>query len=88
MNSRYHNIIEVGKGAFGSVTKAIDRKLQYTEKCADDPFWNCVAIKKLFYDRRYEQRELSTLDEIKRNNLCANIIELKDRYFKKITDRN
>lgn len=40
-----------------------------------------VAIKKLFYDRRYEQRELSTLDEIKRSQLCENIIELKDRYF-------
>jgi hypothetical protein len=26
---------------------------------------NYVAIKKLFYDRRYEQRELSTLNEIK-----------------------
>ena len=40
-----------------------------------------VAIKKLFYDRRYEQRELSTLDEIKKKSICANIIELKDRYF-------
>jgi len=29
-----------------------------------------VAIKKLFYDRRYEQRELSTLDEIKRQKKC------------------
>lgn len=88
MNSRYLQMHEVGKGAFGSVTKAVDRRIQYTAKCADDPHWNCVAIKKLFYDRRYEQRELSTLDEIKRNNLCANIIELKDRYFKKIMEKN
>jgi len=88
MNSRYLTMMEVGKGAFGSVTKAVDRRIQYTAKCADDPHWNLVAIKKLFYDRRYEQRELSTLDEIKRNNLCANIIELKDRYFKKISEKN
>jgi len=40
-----------------------------------------VAIKKLFYDRQYEQRELSTLDLIKKKKLCKNIIELKDRYF-------
>jgi hypothetical protein len=39
---------------------------------------NFVAIKKLFYDRRYEQRELTTLNEIKDNNLCSNIIEVKD----------
>jgi hypothetical protein len=45
-----------------------------------------VAIKKLFYDRRYEQRELSTLDEIKKKSICANIIELKDRYFQRINE--
>lgn len=45
-----------------------------------------VAIKKLFYDRRYEQRELTILDEIKRNKLCKNIIELKDRYFKTLDE--
>jgi hypothetical protein len=39
---------------------------------------NFVAIKKLFYDRRYEQRELQTLNEIKSKNLCSNIIEVKD----------
>jgi len=41
-----------------------------------------VAIKKLFYDRRYEQRELSTLNEIKTKGLCQNIIEVRDQYFK------
>lgn len=43
---------------------------------------NYVAIKKLFYDRRYEQRELSTLNEIKDKGLCQNIIEVKDQYFR------
>lgn len=43
---------------------------------------NFVAIKKVFYDRRYEQRELTTLGEIKENNLCENIIEVKDKYFR------
>ena len=41
-----------------------------------------MAIKKVFYDRRYEQRELTTLGEIKDNNLCENIIEVKDKYFR------
>jgi len=45
-----------------------------------------VAIKKLFYDRRYEQRELTTLDEIKKSKLCRNIIELKDRYFQNVEE--
>lgn len=45
-----------------------------------------MAIKKLFYDRRYEQRELTILDEIKKNKLCRNIIELKDRYFQTIEE--
>ena len=76
--------MEVGKGAFGAVTKAVDTRIKWQDSFADDEYWNFVAIKKLFYDRRYEQRELSTLDEIKRNKLCTNIIELKDRYFKKI----
>ena len=70
-------IKEAGKGAFGSVFKAQDLQ----ENCF-------VAIKKLFYDRRYEQRELSTLDEIKKNGLCKNIIELKDRYFQNIENKN
>ena len=47
---------------------------------------NFVAIKRLFYDRRYEQRELSTLKEIKRNNLCQNIIELREKYFRRIDE--
>lgn len=58
--------------------KAADLQYQF------DPFNSnkYVAIKKLFYDRRYEQRELSILDEIKKKKLCKNIIELRDRYFK------
>lgn len=47
-----------------------------------------VAIKKLFYDRRYEQRELSILDEIKKKKLCKNIIELKDRYFQQVEEHD
>lgn len=46
----------------------------------DDPS-HFVAIKKLFYDRRYEQRELVILQKIKEKGLCKNIIELKDKYF-------
>ena len=69
---------EAGKGAFGSVFMAQDNhKINLP---ANDPD-KYVAIKKLFYDRRYEQRELSTLDEIKKLHLCRNIIELRDRYF-------
>ena len=77
-SQRYLILKEAGKGAFGSVYKATD--LQYK---SSDPFDSnkYVAIKKLFYDRRYEQRELSILDEIKKKKLCRNIIELKDRYF-------
>lgn len=40
----------------------------------------------MFYDRRYEQRELTILDEIKKKKLCKNIIELKDRYFKTLDE--
>lgn len=77
-SQRFQIVKEAGKGAFGSVYKAID-----LQKKTLDPFDNSqyVAIKKLFYDRRYEQRELSILDEIKKKKLCRNIIELKDRYF-------
>lgn len=81
-NSRYRIISEAGKGAFGSVFKAEDTHIQSLS-----PFTpKYVAIKKLFYDRRYEQRELSILDEIKRNKKCANIIELKDRYFQHLEE--
>jgi len=76
MEHRYQMIEEVGKGAFGSVSKAFDNRSK-----------GYVAIKKLFYDRRYEQRELSTLAEIKERGLCNNIIELKDRYFKNLMER-
>jgi len=47
---------------------------------------NFVGIKRLFFDRRYEQRELSTLKEIKRHGLCSGIIELKDKYFRRIDE--
>lgn len=57
---------------------AQDNNMSYLD--AKDPN-RYVAIKKLFYDRRYEQRELITLDELKKKHLCTNIIELKDRYF-------
>lgn len=94
---RYIHLKEVGKGTFGSVIKAIDTrecqpknivKLIQANSMARDtanPYQdpqNYVAIKKLFYDRRYEQRELSTLNEIKTKGLCQNIIEVKDQYFK------
>ena len=84
---------EVGKGTFGSVIKAIDTREVQTKNIpkliqassmprdATNPYQepqNFVAIKKLFYDRRYEQRELSTLNEIKSKGLCQNIIEVKD----------
>lgn len=83
-SQRYQIIKEAGKGAFGSVYKALDLQKKNTV----DPFDNSqyVAIKKLFYDRRYEQRELSILDEIKKRKLCRNIIELKDRYFQTIEE--
>ena len=80
---------EAGKGAFGSVFQALElNKLSamLPDQDAISQIHNLnqsmVAIKKLFYDRRYEQRELSTLDEIKDHGLCSNIIELRDKYFK------
>jgi serine/threonine-protein kinase BUR1 len=83
--TRYRIIKEAGKGAFGSVFKAEDTSYQ-----SNDPFDNrrYVAIKKLFYDRRYEQRELATLDDIKRRKMCSNIIELRDRYFQNIEEED
>jgi hypothetical protein len=96
-SERYIHLKEVGKGTFGSVIKAIDTRevqpkniiklIQASNLPRDyanpyqDPC-NFVAIKKLFYDRRYEQRELSTLNEIKSKGLCQNIIEVKDQYFR------
>jgi serine/threonine protein kinase len=88
---------EVGKGTFGSVIKAIDTRMvqpkliikllqaNSMQRDITNPYQdpsNFVAIKKLFYDRRYEQRELSTLNEIKSKGLCSNIIEVKDQYFR------
>ena len=42
---------------------------------------NFVAIKKLFFDRKYEQREVPMLLEIKNKKMNDNIIKLKDKYF-------
>jgi serine/threonine protein kinase len=50
-NQRYRIIKEAGKGAFGSVFKAEDTQVQ-TLNAFDTS--RDVAIKKLFYDRRYE----------------------------------
>jgi serine/threonine protein kinase len=83
--SRYKILKEAGKGAFGSVYKAEDTTLSNLSLLDHRRY---VAIKKLFYDRRYEQRELSTLDEIKKRKLCRNIIELKDRYFQNIEEQD
>jgi len=41
-----------------------------------------VAIKKIFYDRNYVQREVPILMEIANKNKCDNIIRLIDRYLK------
>ena len=47
-----------------------------------------MAIKKLFYDRKYEQREVPMLVEIKNKRLNDNIIKLKDRYLKQYQEVN
>lgn len=78
---RYQFIKEVGRGAFGSVFKAMDLKAaQSNSKNLNGE--NFVAIKKLLYDRKYEQREVPMLMEIKNKRLNDNIIKLKDRYLK------
>ena len=41
-----------------------------------------MAIKKIFYDRNYVQREVPILLEILRMNKCSNIIRLVDKYLK------
>ena len=83
---RYHIIKEIGQGAFGNVYKAID--LSYASKNLDktqteqENFDQFVAIKKIFYDRKYVQREVPMLMEIRKSDKCDNIIMLKDRYLK------
>lgn len=52
------------------------------------PADNFVAVKKLLYDRKYEQREVPMLMEIKNKRLNENIIKLKDRYLKQYTEAN
>jgi len=69
---KYILIKEVGKGAFGSVYEAKERSSQRK-----------VAIKKLFYDRKYEQREVPTLEEIKVANKCGNIISLESHFLRR-----
>lgn len=78
---------EVGRGAFGSVFKAMDLKAVQNSKNQQNPD-NYVAIKKLFYDRKYEQREVPMLVEIKNKRLNDNIIKLKDRYLKQYQEVN
>ena len=83
---------EVGRGAFGSVFKALDVKLaQQNNSKSQIPQTNIdnfVAIKKLLYDRKYEQREVPMLMEIKNKRLNDNIIKLKDRYLKQYQEVN
>ena len=84
---RYQFIKEVGRGAFGSVFKAMDLKAaQSNLKNVNGE--NFVAIKKLLYDRKYEQREVPMLMEIKNKRLNDNIIKLKDRYLKQYQEAN
>lgn len=78
---RYQILKEVGRGAFGSVFKALDRRVAAQTKSTSSQD-NFVAIKKLFYDRKYEQREVPMLVEIRNKKLNDNIIKLKDRYLK------
>jgi len=82
ITQKYTLLKEVGKGAFGSVFKALDKTKGTLN---EDAF---VAIKKLFYDRKYEQREVPTLLEIRNHGLCDNIIRLKERYLKQVEEVN
>lgn len=92
---RYQFMKEVGRGAFGSVFKALDVKQAQTngsskgqQNGVSGPNDNFVAIKKLLYDRKYEQREVPMLMEIKNKRLNDNIIKLKDRYLKQVQEVN
>ena len=65
-NYNYSEICKIGNGSFGTVYKAICKETN-----------EIVAIKSVFQDIHYKNRELSILKEI--NNI--NCIKIKDYFF-------
>ena len=65
VNLSYSNFIQIGYGTFGTVYKA---------KC--DQTGETVAIKKVFQDIRYKNRELQILQELNQ----VNVVRIKN-YF-------
>ena len=63
---RYEWEVKVGSGTFGTVHKARDKKTLET-----------VAIKKVFQDRKYKNRELEILKILKHSN----VLEMRDHFF-------
>ena len=64
--NRYELDKKVGSGTFGVVIKARDKKTL-----------DIVAIKKVYQDRKYKNRELEILKGLKH----PNVLEMKDHYF-------
>ena len=63
LTKRYQIVKEIGHGAFGNVFKALRKNVILTkEQEANHEQW--VAIKKIFFDRNYVQREVPILAEI------------------------
>ena len=82
LSQKYQIVKEVGHGAFGNVYKALNKTVKNLTPAQEANFENFVAIKKIFYDRNYVQREVPILLEILRMNKCSNIIRLVDKYLK------
>ena len=63
LSKRFKIVKEIGHGAFGNVFKALKKNVTITkEQEANHEQW--VAIKKIFFDRNYVQREVPILAEI------------------------
>lgn len=66
ITDRYEWEVKVGSGTFGTVHKARDKKTLET-----------VAIKKVYQDRKYKNRELEILKMLR----YPNVLEMRDHFF-------